>query len=319
MVHLERLGVILKPEVEGEAKFNAGMAMSEGQVHVLYRFCRKREKWRGRPIDWTAVGDEFPYSANCICHALLDADGRLLADDPTPVISPERPQERLGCEDARIVPFEGAHLVFYCAFDGKKTRVGIARTKDFRRYEKLGIVDNFTFDKDAFIFPERIGGKIAYVHRIVPSVQIDYFDSLRDLLDPESWKDYGRHVDRSTVLRGAFPFDSFRVGGGVPPIKTAEGWIFIYHGVDTRRVYHIGAALLDLENPSRVRARIPYPIMSPEADYEMRGDYLGCIFPQGYFEKDGRLVISYGAADTNTALATVSKRSLVEELLRHEI
>jgi predicted GH43/DUF377 family glycosyl hydrolase len=317
MTGFERLGVVLRPAGEDEAKFNAGMIRAGHRAHVLYRYACKRESWRGKPIDWTRVTDEFPYSINHIRHAVLDLDGRLLSDDDAPVIFPEHPWEALGCEDPRIVPFEDAFLVFYCAFDGRKTRVGIARTSDFVRYEKLGIIDNFTYDKDAFIFPERIGGRIAYVHRILPAIQIDYFESFDAMLDPKTWKDYAARVDGSTVLRGRFDFERLKVGGGVPPIRTGEGWLLLYHGVDASRVYHIGAALLDLENPSRIRCRLPSALLSPEGDDETHGDYLGCVFPQGYFERTGELVISYGAGDKYTALAKIVLAELLEELVRH--
>ena len=319
MVRCEKLGVVLRPEKSSQAKFNPGMVDASGEIHVLYRFCEKRKELDGKAIDWSsaAAQGEFPYVVNHIRHATLNEDGSLRKDDDAAVIFPEHPWEALGCEDARIVPFGGSWYIFYCAYDGRKARQGIAQTLDFRRYEKIGIIDNVAFDKDAFIFPERIDGRIAYMHRIAPNIQIDYFDDLEQMLDPARWNDYEARVEQSTVLRCRFPFDATRVGGGVPPIRTERGWLLIYHGVDAGRIYHAGAALLDLGNPSRVTARLPYPILSPEADYEMRGDYEGCVFPQGHFIRDGGLYISYGAADMYAAVARIDLESLLNELGRH--
>jgi predicted GH43/DUF377 family glycosyl hydrolase len=83
--------------------------------------------------------------------------------------------------------------------------VGIARTDDFITAEKLGIIDHYTWDKDAFIFPERINPKIGYVHRVSPNTQIDYFDYFDELLDLRNWADYEQRVEAATVLRAAFP------------------------------------------------------------------------------------------------------------------
>ena len=317
MVKFERLGVVLAPENEYQAKFNAGMIEADGKVHMLYRYCEKIERWHGKAIDWLNLNGEFPYRKNYICYAGLNLDGTVQHDANEPVIVPETAFESVGCEDPRIVCFEGSYYIFYTAYDTKKARVGIARTEDFISYEKMGIIDNFTLDKDAFIFPERIQGKIAYIHRIEPNIQLDYVDSFEELLAPETWAGYESRVEATTIMRSAHEFEAGKIGGGVPPIKTAKGWLFIYHGVDLASVYHIGAALLDLEDPSKVLARLPYPVLSPEADFETQGDYNGCVFAQGYFIQDGEIYVSYGTADKYTAIAKINLQHLLDELEQH--
>jgi len=320
MIQCARMGVLLRPGDEAlQAKFNAGMVAHGGTIHMLYRFCEKREQWRGRAIEWGMwrPGDAFPYRQNCICHATLGPEGKLLRDDGVPVIFPELPEEAVGCEDPRIVPFDGAFLVFYSAFDGHLSRVAVARTADFRSYEKLGTIEHGMPDKDAFIFPERIGGRIAYMHRIDGKIQLDYFASVEAMLNLASWRGYRDRVQAQTMMAGVHPFECEKIGGGVPPIRTDDGWLLIYHGVDRQRIYHAGAALLDLHDPARIIARLPYPILSPEADFETVGDYNGCVFPQGCYVDRGDLVISYGTADKYTALARISQEELLQELARH--
>lgn len=318
MLELKRLGVVLKPK-DGPngrfAKFNAGMVAEDDTVHMLYRWSEKKEP----RTDGGKIYHDSPYLRNHISYARLSLEGKLAFDSDRPAIYPTTPLETGGCEDARIVQFEGAYYIFYCAYDGRKARVAVASTLDFEHYCKLGIIDIFTWDKDAFIFPERIDGKIAFVHRIDPSIQIDYFESFGHLLNPESWDNYEEKVESSTVLRAVFDWEGLKIGGGVPPIKTDAGWLLIYHGVDSQRQYHAGVALLDLRNPSVVRARLPYPILSPKADYEVHGHYRGCVFPQGAYVHDGELYVSYGAADENVAIAKVSLNELVDELCRHRV
>lgn len=349
MFKFQRLGIVLAPEGDltyTTAKFNAGMALDGDIVHMAYRYC----EWR-REYDPTTQSN---YAVDEIRYARLTPDGRLLYDSNRALLSPSEPWDASGCQDARIVPFEGAWYLIYCGWNKDiapagqdRACVGIARTHDFATAEKLGHVDHYTWDKDAFIFPQRIGGKIAYVHRVSPNIQIDYFDSFEELLDPRNWADYEQRVEASTVLRAAFPWECGKVGGSVPPILTEDGWLLIYHAVevfpdrlfDWREVvqllrdrdkaaqfyatrpfiYRAGAALLDARNPSRVIARLPYPILEPEEDYERVGDVGNVVFPVGGYVYDGDLYISYGAADRCVALARAPLDDLLGELRKHRL
>ncbi len=319
MVQFERLGILLRPETDAQAVFNAGMIREGNTVHMLYRYCEKRGIWHGKTIDRKKVHSghgEFPYVKNCIRYARLKTDGTLACDSKKDVIFPDAPGI-VGCEDPRIVAFEGYYYIFYCTYDNIRAKVSIARTRDFQSYEKMGVIDNFAHDKDAFIFPERFNGKIALMHRIDPGIQIDYFDSFETMLDPENWKDYQSKVSDRTILG---PKNGFRkVGGGVPPIKTEMGWLLLYHEVDDSRLYHVGAMLLDLKNPEKIIAHIPYHVLSPETDYEISGDYNGCVFPQGYYMDGDDIVICYGAGDRYTALAKANLQMLLDELNEYRL
>jgi predicted GH43/DUF377 family glycosyl hydrolase len=325
MFKFQRLGVILAPDSptpRTTAKFNAGMCLSGDVVHMVYRY-----------TEWRTTFDpacQANYAVDQGRYARLSPDGRLLSDSNRPLLVPSLPGDVSGCQDARVVPFEGWYYLTYCGWDkdtapaGKDVaRVGIARTRDFETVEKLGILSHYTWDKDAFIFPERINGKIALVHRVEPNIQIDYFDSFEDLLDPRSWVDYRERVEASTVLRAAYPWECGKVGGSVPPIKTEQGWLFIYHAVETFPdrpfIYRAGAALLDLHNPARVIARLPYPILEPEADYELYGDVNNVVFPVGGYVYNGDLTISYGGADRVVALAKAPLADLLAELARYPV
>ncbi len=323
MLKLRRLGVVLAPE-EKEcrtvAKFNAGMTLAGDTVHMVYRYA----EWRPSYDPQT----QSNYAVDEVRYARLTPEGRLLSDSNRTLLAPSQPWDASGCQDARVIPFEGAYYLVYCGWDKDiapagedRARVGIARTYDFVTAEKLGIIGHYIWDKDAFIFPQRIGGKIAYVHRVSPNIQIDTFDSFDELLDPQSWADYEQRVEASTVLRAAYPWECGKVGGSVPPILTEDGWLFIYHAVETFPdrpfIYRAGAALLDRENPSRVIARLPYPILEPEEEYELVGDVDNVVFPAGGYVYNGDLYVSYGAADRCVALATAPLQKLLAELRNH--
>ena len=46
-------------------------------------------------------------------------------------------------------------------------------------------------------------------------------------------------------------WDSLKIGAAGTPIELNEGYLFIYHGVDEKKHYSLGAALLDKEQPRK--------------------------------------------------------------------
>ena len=149
-----------------------------------------------------------------IGYAKLDTETHILYDSNEKVIYPTLPEESKGCEDPRIVEFEDSFYIFYTAFDGIK----------------------------------------AYLHRVEPNIQLDYFESFDELLSINSWGNYENKIKTSTIMKCEHFWENQKIGGIVPPIKTEKGWLFLYHAVDDNFVYRGSVALLDLENPSKVIA-----------------------------------------------------------------
>jgi predicted GH43/DUF377 family glycosyl hydrolase len=69
--------------------------------------------------------------------------------------------------------------------------------------------------------------------------------------------------------------------------------------------------LLDLEDPSKVLARAPYPILEPETVFEKFGTVNNVVFATGCVLLDDELFVYYGAADTVTCVATVKLKKLL--------
>jgi predicted GH43/DUF377 family glycosyl hydrolase len=101
-----------------------------------------------------------------------------------------------------------------------------------------------------------------------------------------------------------------KVGAGAPPVRLPYGWVLPYHAVsapDGHPRYCMGAAILDLERPSRVLYRTPAPILQPQADYERNGLVSDVVFPSASeLRPDGALDVYYGAADHVIAAARVT-------------
>lgn len=177
----------------------------------------------------------------------------------------------------------------------------LAATKDFRTYKKFGrITESSVDDRDAFLFPEKIGGRYVMISRPkfpdagvkMPSIWISFGNDLIEYGQPE------------LLMTGETWWETQRIGGGTPPIRTDKGWFMLYHGVDDKGVYRVGAVLMDLEDPRKIIARTKDFIMQPEEEFELCGIYEGCVFPTGTVVKDGTLYVYYGCADTYIGLAT---------------
>lgn len=109
-------------------------------------------------------------------------------------------------------------------------------------------------------------------------------------------------------------WDSARVGAGAAPIKTAAGWLEIYHGANGKRQYCLGAFLMDLNDPSKVLARTEEPIMVTTADYELHGFFGEVVFTNGHIVNGDELTIYYGAADEFVCGAKFSLKEILEVL-----
>lgn len=147
-------------------------------------------------------------------------------------------------------------------------------------------------------------------------------DSL-DELNKDFWSHYYLNFNEHIVMDpvGIYHESSY-IGAGAPPIETDLGWLLIYHGVyDTPEgyVYSAAAALLDIDNPTEVLARLVDPLFIPEYEYELNGIVNNVVFPTGTALFDDTLCIYYGAADKCIACASVSLKELLKELQLNKI
>jgi predicted GH43/DUF377 family glycosyl hydrolase len=281
---------------ESTATFNPGAVKNDGTTHILYRAVNDR------------CVSSLGYAATI--------DGETIIDrSKEPVLSPAGPWEEWGCEDPRITAFDGTYFVFYTAFSQTGPRIALASTSDFRNFKRYGLVGPDCDDKDCALFPELIDGRVAIVHRIAPNIELDFLDSIEQMETSNSyWKDYLKHIDANTIMRPLWEWERKKVGIGPPPIRTDAGWLIIYHGIDSHDVYHVGAALLDLEDPRRVIARTPEPILEPEESFERVGVIPNVVFPGGAAVINDELKIFYGGADRVCCVAGISMKLLTEVL-----
>jgi predicted GH43/DUF377 family glycosyl hydrolase len=225
--------------------------------------------------------------------------------EPAPALSPSAGYESFGIEDPRITLLDGRYWINYTAVSPYGISTALASTTDFKTFQRHGIIFPPN-NRDVTIFPDRIGGRYAALHRPMPEGIGQPAIWIASSIDLTSW---GEHRLVASSRDGGW--DDAKVGGGAVPFRVSAGdtdaWLAIYHGVtSTPLTYSLGALLLDAHDPSRVIARSREPILSPQMKYEREGFFGGVVFTCGVLAEGDLVRIYYGAADGVTAVADVS-------------
>ena len=341
MIDVKKEGVLFTNtdlEFENEGVLNPAVIRIGDSVHIFYRAVQL-------------------WNQSTIGYCRLDGPLTIVERWDKPIIVPEFDYESHGVEDARIVKIDDLYYMTYTGYDGINARGALATSKDLIHFKKHGLIvppitySKFVFlaetngnvnenyyhnhgfyyqesdpgkkmmlwDKNVIFFPRRINGNLVFLHRIRPGIQIVSVKEVADL-NKEFWKEYFLNLHDNIVLDPIFPHELSYIGSGCPPIETEHGWVLIYHGVqqtEKGRVYSACAALLDLNNPAKELARLPYPLFFPEYDWELIGEVNNVVFPTGTALFGNTLFIYYGAADSLIATASLSLSALVDELLTY--
>lgn len=292
---------------EAQATFNPAAIYEGGKVHILYRAMSN---------DNTSV---IGYASSLDGVDILE---RL----PEPIYVPREDFERKavpggnsGCEDPRISKLGDMIYMCYTAYDGNGpprvafTGIGIP---DFLAHQwnwikPVLISPPGLDDKDAAIFPRKIGGKYWFFHRLGSDIWIDNIPDL-------NFDGKARFLGGKILMRPRdTAWDSKRIGICGPPIETKDGWLLLYHGISKRTGhYNIRAALLDLENPERILYRTHDTILEPKMPYEKEGVVSNVVFPCGAAIMHNELFVYYGGADKVVGVATINMKALVEGLAK---
>lgn len=270
------------PENDWESRtvFNCGVTQLDDAVVLVYRA-------QGMDSNVSRLG--FAVSTDGYRFARLDR----------PIFEPGDETETWGVEDPRLTTIEGVHHMLYTAWSPLGIQVAMASSRNLFTWERHGIVLPGPDNKDAAIFPEKVGGRYVMFHRIPPAIWLAYSD---DLIH---WGDYQKILDPRPGH-----WDGLKLGAGGPPIKTERGWLAIYHGVDPNKVYRLGVVLLDLEDPAKVVNWPAAAILEPEEPWELEGDIPNVVFTCGTARLGETYFVYYGGADKVIAVATVDAETL---------
>jgi len=342
MIEVKKEGILLSRtelEFENEAVLNPAVIRQGDSVHIFYRAVREGnhssigyckldgpltmvERW-DRPL----LSPEFAYELQGVEDARITKIDNLFYMTYTAYDGINARGALATSED--LIQFEKHGLIVppftYAEFVSLVESSGKVKESYYHNqlfYYLATDVEKKTllWDKNVIFFPRRINGNLVFLHRLRPGIQIVSIESLQGLTKP-FWRNYLSNLHENIVLDPIHLHESSYIGGGCPPIETEYGWLLIYHGV--RRtdnglfIYSACAALLELENPVNEIARLPYPLFSPEYDWELYGEVNNVVFPTGTAIFGNTLFIYYGAADSHIACASVSLSKLLAELLNY--
>jgi predicted GH43/DUF377 family glycosyl hydrolase len=84
---------------------------------------------------------------------------------------------------------------------------------------------------------------------------------------------------------------------------------------DSSGTYRVGAALLDLKDPTKIIGRTDYPLFEPQMPYEKNGQVANVVFPCGNVQIGDRIFIYYGGADTVIGVASIEIEKVLQALM----
>jgi predicted GH43/DUF377 family glycosyl hydrolase len=242
------------------------------------------------------------------------ASNWVVDEQPALVYDGDHPEEEWGLEDPRVTRVDelDAWIISYTAFGRGGPGISLAKTSDFRSFERLGLVMT-PEDKNGVLLPRRVDGQWILFHRPTSIHGADIWLSRSS--DLKSWSTPELVMSR----RPGGWWDSARIGMGAPPLETDEGWLVVYHGVRQTvagGLYRAGLALLDLDHPANVLRRAEEWVLGPQAQFEVTGDVPNVVFPCGLVRdpETDTLSLYYGAADTRIGLATANCSEVLDYL-----
>ena len=258
----------------------------------------------GHPAVWFETAQIIRALASSNYVTTFAADSQLAER----VIFPAGPNETRGMEDARFVLFtepDGTtkYYATYTAYDGFSILPQLIETEDFVQFRISTLNGVAAQNKGMALFPRRIGGKYVMLSR-------------RDRENMHlSMSDDVHHWNEVTELyRPQYPWELLHIGNCGSPIETPAGWLVLTHGVGPMRCYSIGAMLLDLEDPRRVKGHLATPLIEPDED-EREGYVPNVVYTCGAIVHADELIVPYGFSDCGVAIARMPLADLLEALL----
>lgn len=225
------------------------------------------------------------------------------------IIFPVSLNESNGIEDARFVRFiddQGTitYYATYTAYNGRAILPQLIETEDFLHFRILTLNGSAVQNKGMALFPRRIEGRYAMLSRQDDENLFIMFSN-----NPHYWS------DPQVLLRPAEMWESVKIGNCGSPIETEAGWLVITHGVGPMRKYCIGAALLDLHDPTKVIGRLKDPLLVPEG-VGREGYVPNVVYSCGSMLHGRTLILPYAMSDKVTAIVSMSLDELLTAIIQ---
>lgn len=305
---MKRHGIVVKPEGDLGATFNPA-AVEDQPGHFLMLV-------RSVPKGYEKIGAVNAFDDNYTSHLSLwegkCPDSFKLKTERA--LAPGETYDKFGVEDPRITKIGDKFYICYTSLAkglgqpdaGDGIRIALASTKDFKTFEKHGVIGPDRRCKAGILFES--GGKNWFMWKDEESVERTMMSPAPDNPeDMEAWKSFWQtHDIEEDELMGPQEgsYEDLGIEPGAPPIEIDEGLLLVYSSISSDFKWTISLMLLDKDDPTRIISKTEAPSLAPEADYELEGDVNNVVFPCGALVQDDKLYVYYGAADTICAVAS---------------
>lgn len=227
------------------------------------------------------------------------------------VLWPATAAESNGMEDARFVQVvdeygKQSYQATYTAYDGREIHSHLIASDDLRHFEITPLRGPASANKGMALFPRPVGGRrLALCRSDGETIGLTTLDRHNTWQAP---------VPLHNPRRG---WELIQVGNCGSPLETGSGWVVLTHGVGPMRDYAIGALLLDLEEPHRVIAELPGPLLTAD-DGERDGYVPNVVYSCGGLLHADAVWLPYGASDTRIGFARVPLDTLIQAMRRED-
>ena len=223
------------------------------------------------------------------------------------VLWPATAAECNGMEDARFVQVidedgRPSYRATYTAYDGRRIRSHLISSDDLRHFEITPMRGPAATNKGMALFPRPVGGRtLALCRSDGETIGLTTLDRHNTWQSP---------VPLHTPHRR---WELVQVGNCGSPIETRFGWLVLIHGVGPMRDYAMGALLLASDEPHRVIAELPGPLLTA-GDTEREGYVPNVVYSCGGLLHADAVWLPYGASDTRIGFARVPLVTLIEAM-----
>ncbi len=306
--------------------FNPSAVVKDGKIYLIYRAEDTVGQFNGTSRIGLAVSE----------------DGLNFDRKWEPVLYPDNDRLRNyewegGIEDPRVVEDEdGTYYITYTAYDGCNVELMIASSTDLLNWEKHGPAHKDYADEKNIYFKSKAGAIVCrqvgdrhVAAKINGKYWMYWFNDVDDRTSltrhiccstSKDLKNWDPVMEQDGTMKVVLKprkgmFDSRLNEPGPHALVTNKGIVLIYNGMNLpgnhpdwdKRLkadtYSAGQALFALDDPSRLVDRTDHYFMTPDKEYETKGQINLVCFLEGLVHFKGKYFLYYGTADSKIAVA----------------
>ncbi len=251
----------------------------------------------------------------------ISADGvKIVSVHYDKAIAPSTSYQEYGIEDARVSLIDGTYYMTVCSVSSERHATSLYTSRNGLDYELRGLVLDHE-NKDMVYFEGRVDGAFWALTRPMGGL---YF-----VCPPDTPFHAGPSINLATSPDGLHwkPFEApflrphrdslltMKVGGGSQPVRTPQGWLMLYHGVEPNEsvgTYRTFWALLDADNPARVlrnESRTPLIARNPDlSSHIAHKRYVqNIVFTTGIVDGGDHYIVASGEDDLACRITHIPK------------